>query len=101
MALSPKNYYQNFDAGACNFIKKETLAQVFFCEFCEISKNNVLQNTSGWLPLYLPVHRILQIVTFPVDIGHKLNVHKTFRRRPERSFYVLCLRGRDALKVQI
>ena len=24
---------------ACNFIKKETLAQVFCCEFCEISKN--------------------------------------------------------------
>ena len=23
----------------CNFIKKETLAQVFFCEFCEICKN--------------------------------------------------------------
>ena len=23
----------------CNFIKKETLAQVFSCEFCEISKN--------------------------------------------------------------
>ena len=25
---------------ACNFIKKETLAQVFYCEFCENSKNN-------------------------------------------------------------
>ena len=24
---------------ACNFIKKETLAQVFSCEFCDISKN--------------------------------------------------------------
>ena len=24
---------------ACNFIKKETLAQAFSCEFCEISKN--------------------------------------------------------------
>ena len=24
---------------ACNFIKTETLAQVFSCEFCEISKN--------------------------------------------------------------
>ena len=24
---------------ACNFIKKETLAQMFFCEFCKISKN--------------------------------------------------------------
>ena len=23
----------------CNFIKKETLAQVFSCKFCEISKN--------------------------------------------------------------
>ena len=29
----------NKDA-ACNFIKKETLAQVFSYEFCEISKNN-------------------------------------------------------------
>ena len=24
---------------ACNFIKKETLAQVFSCEYCEVSKN--------------------------------------------------------------
>ena len=30
---------------------KETLAQVFSCEFCEISKNNFLQNTSGRLLL--------------------------------------------------
>ena len=26
-------------AGACNFIKKEALAQVFSSEFCQISKN--------------------------------------------------------------
>ena len=26
-------------AGACNFIKKGTLALVFYCEFCETSKN--------------------------------------------------------------
>ena len=31
---------------ACNFIKKETLAQVFSCEFCEIPENAFLQNTS-------------------------------------------------------
>ena len=24
---------------ACNFIKKETLAKVFSCDFCKISKN--------------------------------------------------------------
>ena len=27
------------NAQACNFMKKESLAQVFFCEFCKISKN--------------------------------------------------------------
>ena len=26
-------------SGVCNFIKKETLAQVFSCEFCENIKN--------------------------------------------------------------
>ena len=26
---------------ACNFIKKETLSQVFSCEFCEISRNTL------------------------------------------------------------
>ena len=26
-------------AEACNFIKRETLGQVFSCEFCKISKN--------------------------------------------------------------
>ena len=30
---------------ACNFIKKETLAQVFPCEFCEISKNTFFYRT--------------------------------------------------------
>ena len=34
--------------GACNFIEKETLTQVFSCECCEIFKNTIfLQNTSG------------------------------------------------------
>ena len=30
---------------ACNFIKKETLAQVFSCEFCESSKNTFSYRT--------------------------------------------------------
>ena len=30
---------------ACNFIKKETLAQVFSCEFCEISKKTFFYRT--------------------------------------------------------
>ena len=35
-----------FNKVAGNFIKKETLAQVFFCEFCEISKNTFFYRTS-------------------------------------------------------
>ena len=51
----------------CNFIKKETLTQVFSCEFCEISKNtfftehlwtnasiiSVTQFSSVWTTFYL------------------------------------------------
>ena len=33
------NQVAGLKAKACNFIKKETLAQVFSSEFCEISKN--------------------------------------------------------------
>ena len=33
-------------AEACNFIKKETLAQVFPCEFCEIFKNTFFYGTT-------------------------------------------------------
>ena len=32
-------------ASACNFIKKETLAQAFSCEFCESSKNTFSHRT--------------------------------------------------------
>ena len=35
--LSKRNWVSKIEA--CNFIKNETLAQVFSCEFCEISKN--------------------------------------------------------------
>ena len=42
---------------ACNFIKKETLAQVFSCEFFEISKNTFSYRTTqvagSVLALYL------------------------------------------------
>ena len=39
---------QNLQENTCarvNFIKKETLAQVFSCEFCEISKNTFSSRT--------------------------------------------------------
>ena len=41
---------------ACNFIKIETLAQVFSCKFCDISESTFfLQNTSGGCFLTLAI----------------------------------------------
>ena len=33
-------FFNKVAGATCNFIKKKTLAQVFSCEFCEISKNS-------------------------------------------------------------
>ena len=52
-----KHLYQSLQPKACNFIKKETLAQMFSCEFWEISKNTFLQNTSGQLLLSFATSR--------------------------------------------
>ena len=38
---------------AATLLKKETLAQVLSCEFCEMSTNTLFQNTSGRLLLIL------------------------------------------------
>ena len=37
--ITGKHLHQSLRPEAYNFVKKETLAQVFSCEFCEISKN--------------------------------------------------------------
>ena len=39
-------FFNKVAGGACNFIKKESLAQVFLCEFCEISKNTFFYRTA-------------------------------------------------------
>ena len=48
----------------CNFIKKETLALVFSCEFCEISKNSFftehLRTTASVFCDFLWVYQIIQ-----------------------------------------
>ena len=41
----PETPLQKFAALACNFIEKETLAQVFSCEFQEMFKNTFFSRT--------------------------------------------------------
>ena len=38
-------FLMKLQASVCNFIKKEDLAQVFSCEFCETFKNSFFQRT--------------------------------------------------------
>ena len=39
------SFLVKFKPEACSFIEKETLAQVFSCEFCKISKNTLFYRT--------------------------------------------------------
>ena len=48
-----QNSQENTCARVCNFIKKETLAQLFSCEFCEISKNIFFTEHLWWLLLLI------------------------------------------------
>ena len=48
----PWDYFLiNLQVEACNFLKKETLSQVFSCEFREISKNTFFTEHLRWLLL--------------------------------------------------
>ena len=42
-----QSIFFNKIADVCNFIKKDTPAQVFTCEFCEISKNTFFTSRSN------------------------------------------------------
>ena len=44
-------FFTKAAGAACNFIKKETLGQVFSCEFCEISRNIFFTEHLWWLLL--------------------------------------------------
>ena len=44
-ACAKVSFLIKLKANVCNFIKKGTLAQVFSCEFCEISKNTFSYRT--------------------------------------------------------
>ena len=43
--LWKKVFLEIFRPQTCNFIEKETLAQAFSCEFCEIFKKRLLYRT--------------------------------------------------------
>ena len=62
---------------ACSFIKKEALAQVFYCEFCKISKNAFF--TEGlWATASEFVTEMLIFTSSRSQMFFKLSVLKNF-----------------------
>ena len=69
-----KSLFFNKVAGlANNFIKTKALAQVFSCEFCEISKNNTFyrhlrttasEKQKGGISYYLSYNNLEKLITF-------------------------------------
>ena len=53
LLLVPEFHAQKEPPKVFNFIKNQTLAQVFSCEFLEILRTRILQNTSGRLLLHV------------------------------------------------
>ena len=76
----------------------ETTAQWFSSEFCKIFNNTFfIKHLQTTAPIYVwgwkrqkNDQNIIWKVSSLVDTGHKLNVHKTCRRRPGRFLNVLC-----------
>ena len=69
-------FFNKVAGQACNFIKKETLAQVFSCEFCEISKNTFFYRTPLVAASESSKHKILTIhfylLLFWMEFGRHL-----------------------------
>ena len=91
--LCKKVFYKKPEA--CNFIKKEAMVQLFFCEFCKIFKSSfyyrtppvdasVLRLESRWQPKYLIV-RYCIMSWFPWDI----NALQSFSLKKECTFFYL------------
>ena len=79
---------------ACNVIKKETLAQVFSCEFCEISKNIFFIEHLWWLLLNLHLTEYLKIFIMNLSSDTQMdnatrNIHHKHKAKyfTTRNFY--------------
>ena len=62
-------------AKACNFIKKETLTQVFSCEFCEIFKNTFFHRATLLIRWLLLKHKEYIYKRKQNETSHEQNMY--------------------------
>ena len=66
---------------ACNFIKKETLAQVFSCEFCEICKNTFFDKHLQMTAFFLLLHSLVKLVALSLMIQPPIFIKSVWTKR--------------------
>ena len=75
--------YRRTPMSKCDFNKKETLAQVFLCGFCEIFKNTFFIEHLPWLLLWRNVERVEVVIP---KFFWKTDVLKSFAKFPGGRF---------------
>ena len=60
---------------ACNVIKKETLAQVFSCEFCEISKNTFSYRTTQVAGSVLALYLFITLICLSLSCAKAFQIY--------------------------
>ena len=67
----------------CNFIKKETLAQVFSCEFCEILRKSFSLNASWRLLLEMEITFSRHLLVRRQRLKYQNNARNLFKANSE------------------
>ena len=75
------SFLVKLQAESCNFVKKEILAQLFSCGFCEISKSTFLYRT----PL-MAASVCEQLTSFVADIPNNFGT-TLFKKKKRSNFY--------------
>ena len=73
-------FFNKVAGNACNFIQKETLAQVFSCEVCEISKKNLFYRTPPTAASVFYILVTIQALDKSAIVTLAKNVEKLFSR---------------------
>ena len=92
-------YWKVLKLSIANFIKKETLAEVFSCEFCEIFKKTFFTKQLRWLLLYIRPENVRKSLVFwrfqgvwnwniDLKLVKKMTKMKLNRRFSTKSFFL-------------
>ena len=85
--LEISKIHRKIPGPVCNFIKKEALAQVFSCEFCQISKNTFSYRTPLVAALYVTIWARSIFGQVSEAVLHRFSSKKVFSKISEKHLF--------------